>query len=101
MFKGCYFPPTLSQVTIQADLEKKIIKLINDFREENGDKGPISGRLTSKKLLVRTKSSHGHVASVLELVGVFYLPLSVRAGSVHGFAEVQLQERAHRGGDEE
>uniref|UniRef100_A0A8C4F1E8 ATP-dependent RNA helicase DHX29 n=1 Tax=Dicentrarchus labrax TaxID=13489 RepID=A0A8C4F1E8_DICLA len=39
------------QVYIQADLEKKIIKLINDFREENGDKGPISGRLTSKKLL--------------------------------------------------
>uniref|UniRef100_A0A671V3L3 ATP-dependent RNA helicase DHX29 n=1 Tax=Sparus aurata TaxID=8175 RepID=A0A671V3L3_SPAAU len=38
-------------VTIQADLEKKIIKLINDFREENGDKGPISGRLTTKKLL--------------------------------------------------
>uniref|UniRef100_A0A3Q3FY04 RNA helicase n=1 Tax=Labrus bergylta TaxID=56723 RepID=A0A3Q3FY04_9LABR len=35
----------------KADLEKKIIKLINDFREENGDKGPISGRLTSKKLL--------------------------------------------------
>uniref|UniRef100_A0A673C3Z1 ATP-dependent RNA helicase DHX29 n=1 Tax=Sphaeramia orbicularis TaxID=375764 RepID=A0A673C3Z1_9TELE len=34
-----------------SDLEKKIIKLINDFREENGDKGPISGRLTSKKLL--------------------------------------------------
>uniref|UniRef100_A0A3Q0S3G8 RNA helicase n=1 Tax=Amphilophus citrinellus TaxID=61819 RepID=A0A3Q0S3G8_AMPCI len=34
-----------------ADLEKKIIKLINDFRQENGDKGPISGRLTSKKLL--------------------------------------------------
>uniref|UniRef100_A0A3B5AB72 RNA helicase n=1 Tax=Stegastes partitus TaxID=144197 RepID=A0A3B5AB72_9TELE len=35
----------------KADLEKKIIKLINDFRQENGDKGPISGRLTSKKLL--------------------------------------------------
>uniref|UniRef100_A0A3Q1EPK8 RNA helicase n=1 Tax=Acanthochromis polyacanthus TaxID=80966 RepID=A0A3Q1EPK8_9TELE len=34
-----------------TDLEKKIIKLINDFRQENGDKGPISGRLTSKKLL--------------------------------------------------
>ncbi|XP_030598748.1 ATP-dependent RNA helicase DHX29 [Archocentrus centrarchus] len=39
------------KVAIQADLEKKIIKLINDFRQENGDKGPISGRLTSKKLL--------------------------------------------------
>ncbi|XP_024155668.1 ATP-dependent RNA helicase DHX29 isoform X2 [Oryzias melastigma] len=38
-------------VCIQADLEKKIIKLINDFRQENGDKGPISGRLTTKKLL--------------------------------------------------
>uniref|UniRef100_A0A3B4WSE9 RNA helicase n=1 Tax=Seriola lalandi dorsalis TaxID=1841481 RepID=A0A3B4WSE9_SERLL len=33
------------------DLEKKIIRLINDFRQENGDKGPISGRLTNKKLL--------------------------------------------------
>lgn len=43
----------LPQVSIQADLEKKIIKLINDFRQENGDKGPVSGRLTSKKLLVR------------------------------------------------
>uniref|UniRef100_A0A4W6C8I8 ATP-dependent RNA helicase DHX29 n=1 Tax=Lates calcarifer TaxID=8187 RepID=A0A4W6C8I8_LATCA len=41
----------LTQVAIQADLEKKIIKLVNDFRQENGDKGPISGRLTSKKLL--------------------------------------------------
>lgn len=47
----------LTQVAIQADLEKKIIKLINDFREENGDKGPISGRLTNKKLLVKMKSS--------------------------------------------
>uniref|UniRef100_A0A671V640 ATP-dependent RNA helicase DHX29 n=1 Tax=Sparus aurata TaxID=8175 RepID=A0A671V640_SPAAU len=44
-------PGSSKQVTIQADLEKKIIKLINDFREENGDKGPISGRLTTKKLL--------------------------------------------------
>uniref|UniRef100_A0A3B5K9A1 RNA helicase n=1 Tax=Takifugu rubripes TaxID=31033 RepID=A0A3B5K9A1_TAKRU len=43
--------PLYIQVNIQAELEKKIIKLINDFREENGDKGPISGRLTSKKLL--------------------------------------------------
>ncbi|XP_070845311.1 ATP-dependent RNA helicase DHX29 [Chaetodon trifascialis] len=42
---------SILKVAIQADLEKKIIKLINDFREENGDKGPISGRLTSKKLL--------------------------------------------------
>uniref|UniRef100_A0A6Q2Z0N6 ATP-dependent RNA helicase DHX29 n=1 Tax=Esox lucius TaxID=8010 RepID=A0A6Q2Z0N6_ESOLU len=40
-----------SNVVIQTDLEKKIIKLINDFRQENGDKGPISGRLTNKKLL--------------------------------------------------
>uniref|UniRef100_A0A3Q2FH75 RNA helicase n=1 Tax=Cyprinodon variegatus TaxID=28743 RepID=A0A3Q2FH75_CYPVA len=38
-------------VSIQAELEKKIIKLINDFRQENGDKGAISGRLTTKKLL--------------------------------------------------
>ncbi|XP_042364851.1 ATP-dependent RNA helicase DHX29 [Plectropomus leopardus] len=42
---------SILKVIIQADLEKKIIKLINDFREENGDKGPISGRLTNKKLL--------------------------------------------------
>ncbi|XP_033502691.2 ATP-dependent RNA helicase DHX29 [Epinephelus lanceolatus] len=42
---------SILKVAIQADLEKKIIKLINDFREENGDKGPISGRLTNKKLL--------------------------------------------------
>lgn len=42
---------SILKVAIQADLEKKIIKLINEFREENGDKGPISGRLTSKKLL--------------------------------------------------
>lgn len=47
----------LKQVAIQAELEKKIIKLINDFREENGDKGPISGRLTNKKLLVK-KQNH-------------------------------------------
>ncbi|XP_077398552.1 ATP-dependent RNA helicase DHX29 [Vanacampus margaritifer] len=39
------------KVSIQADLEKNIIKLINDFRQENGDKGPVSGRLTNKKLL--------------------------------------------------
>uniref|UniRef100_A0A7N8XEV9 ATP-dependent RNA helicase DHX29 n=1 Tax=Mastacembelus armatus TaxID=205130 RepID=A0A7N8XEV9_9TELE len=45
---NCIF---IQRVTIQADLEKKIIKLINDFRQENGEKRPISGRLTSKKLL--------------------------------------------------
>ncbi|XP_055087417.1 ATP-dependent RNA helicase DHX29 [Periophthalmus magnuspinnatus] len=39
------------KVSIQADLEKKIIRLINDFRQEYADKGPISGRLTTKKLL--------------------------------------------------
>ncbi|XP_072310828.1 ATP-dependent RNA helicase DHX29 [Eucyclogobius newberryi] len=39
------------KVAIQGDLEKKIIRLINDFRQEYADKGPISGRLTSKKLL--------------------------------------------------
>ncbi|KAF7666472.1 hypothetical protein LDENG_00106690 [Lucifuga dentata] len=42
---------SILKVGIQADLEKKIIKLINDFSQENGDKGPVSGRLTSKKLL--------------------------------------------------
>ncbi|XP_072228526.1 ATP-dependent RNA helicase DHX29 [Leuresthes tenuis] len=42
---------SILKVSIQADLERKIITLINDFRQENGDKGPISGRLTSKKLL--------------------------------------------------
>uniref|UniRef100_A0A8C7RRP1 ATP-dependent RNA helicase DHX29 n=1 Tax=Oncorhynchus mykiss TaxID=8022 RepID=A0A8C7RRP1_ONCMY len=44
-------PTPAKSVVIQTDLEKKIIKLINDFRQENGDKGPISGRLTNKKLL--------------------------------------------------
>lgn len=48
------FPPP--QVAIQAELEKRIIRLINDFRQENGDKGPISGRLTNKKLLVGQKT---------------------------------------------
>uniref|UniRef100_A0A673N863 ATP-dependent RNA helicase DHX29 n=1 Tax=Sinocyclocheilus rhinocerous TaxID=307959 RepID=A0A673N863_9TELE len=33
------------------ELEKKVIKLINDYRQEHADKGPISGRLTFKKLL--------------------------------------------------
>ncbi|XP_058473418.1 ATP-dependent RNA helicase DHX29 [Solea solea] len=42
---------SILKVTIQADLEKRIIKLINDFRQENGDKEHVSGRLTSKKLL--------------------------------------------------
>ncbi|XP_054612311.1 ATP-dependent RNA helicase DHX29 [Dunckerocampus dactyliophorus] len=42
---------SILKVAIQADLEKKIIKLINDFRQEDGDKGPVSGRLTNKKLL--------------------------------------------------
>ncbi|XP_015236940.1 PREDICTED: ATP-dependent RNA helicase DHX29 [Cyprinodon variegatus] len=42
---------SILKVSIQAELEKKIIKLINDFRQENGDKGAISGRLTTKKLL--------------------------------------------------
>ncbi|KAJ8287016.1 hypothetical protein GJAV_G00046030 [Gymnothorax javanicus] len=42
---------SILKVFIQADLEKKIIKLINDYRQENGDNGPISGRLTTKKLL--------------------------------------------------
>uniref|UniRef100_A0A673NE88 ATP-dependent RNA helicase DHX29 n=1 Tax=Sinocyclocheilus rhinocerous TaxID=307959 RepID=A0A673NE88_9TELE len=38
-------------VVIQPELEKKVIKLINDYRQEHADKGPISGRLTFKKLL--------------------------------------------------
>ncbi|KAI1905280.1 hypothetical protein AGOR_G00014480 [Albula goreensis] len=42
---------SILKVAIQADLEKKIIKLINEYRQENGDKGPVSGRLTTKKLL--------------------------------------------------
>ncbi|XP_068608725.1 ATP-dependent RNA helicase DHX29 [Brachionichthys hirsutus] len=48
---GAASDKSILKVSIQAELEKKIIKLINDFREENGDKGPISGRLTTKKLL--------------------------------------------------
>uniref|UniRef100_A0A9J7XI01 RNA helicase n=1 Tax=Cyprinus carpio carpio TaxID=630221 RepID=A0A9J7XI01_CYPCA len=39
------------KVVIQPELEKKVIKLINEYRQEHADKGPISGRLTSKKLL--------------------------------------------------
>lgn len=45
------------QVSIQADLEKKVIKMVNDFRQERGDKGPVSRRLTNKKLLVKSKLS--------------------------------------------
>ncbi|XP_030623769.1 ATP-dependent RNA helicase DHX29 [Chanos chanos] len=39
------------KVVIQPDLEKKVVKLINDCRQEHGDKGPVSGRITTKKLL--------------------------------------------------
>ncbi|XP_051972573.1 ATP-dependent RNA helicase DHX29-like [Xyrauchen texanus] len=42
---------SILKVFIQPELEKKVIKLINDYRQEHGDKGPISGRLTTKKLL--------------------------------------------------
>uniref|UniRef100_A0A4W6DVD7 RNA helicase n=1 Tax=Lates calcarifer TaxID=8187 RepID=A0A4W6DVD7_LATCA len=49
-FPVCYCDVTVLKNSV-SDLEKKIIKLVNDFRQENGDKGPISGRLTSKKLL--------------------------------------------------
>ncbi|KAK5618513.1 ATP-dependent RNA helicase dhx29 [Crenichthys baileyi] len=42
---------SILKVSIQAELEKKIIKLINDFRQDNGDREAISGRLTTKKLL--------------------------------------------------
>uniref|UniRef100_A0AAY4EE18 ATP-dependent RNA helicase DHX29 n=1 Tax=Denticeps clupeoides TaxID=299321 RepID=A0AAY4EE18_9TELE len=39
------------KVVIQPDLEKTIIKLINDNAQEYCDKGPISGRITNKKLM--------------------------------------------------
>ncbi|XP_048115602.1 ATP-dependent RNA helicase DHX29 [Alosa alosa] len=42
---------SILKVVIQPDLEKKVIKLINDYRQEYGDRGPISGRITTKKLL--------------------------------------------------
>ncbi|XP_056592999.1 ATP-dependent RNA helicase DHX29 isoform X2 [Triplophysa dalaica] len=42
---------SILKVVIQPELEKKVIKLINDYRQEYADKGPISGRLTTKKLL--------------------------------------------------
>lgn len=42
---------SILKVVIQPELEKKVIKLINDYREEYADKGQISGRLTTKKLL--------------------------------------------------
>lgn len=42
---------SILKVVIQPELEKKVIKLINDYRQEFADKGPISGRLTTKKLL--------------------------------------------------
>uniref|UniRef100_A0A7N8X200 RNA helicase n=1 Tax=Mastacembelus armatus TaxID=205130 RepID=A0A7N8X200_9TELE len=48
--------PASNKMSKPTDLEKKIIKLINDFRQENGEKRPISGRLTSKKLLVKKKN---------------------------------------------
>ncbi|XP_029940171.1 LOW QUALITY PROTEIN: ATP-dependent RNA helicase DHX29 [Salarias fasciatus] len=42
---------SILKVGIQAELEKKIVRLINEFRQQNGDRGPVSGRLTNKKLL--------------------------------------------------
>ncbi|XP_073685275.1 LOW QUALITY PROTEIN: ATP-dependent RNA helicase DHX29 [Garra rufa] len=42
---------SILKVIIQPELEKKVIKLINEYRQEYADEGPISGRLTSKKLL--------------------------------------------------
>ncbi|XDV53947.1 hypothetical protein PO909_022338 [Leuciscus waleckii] len=42
---------SILKVVIHPELERKVIKLINDYRQENADKGPISGRITSKKLL--------------------------------------------------
>ncbi|KAI5099549.1 ATP-dependent RNA helicase DHX29 [Silurus meridionalis] len=37
-------------VVIHPELEKKIIRLINDHRQEHVDRGPVSGRITTKKL---------------------------------------------------
>ncbi|GAA6091840.1 ATP-dependent RNA helicase DHX29 [Tachysurus ichikawai] len=39
------------KVVIHPDLEKKIVQLVNDHRQEHADRGPVSGRITSKKLL--------------------------------------------------
>lgn len=79
------------QVNIQAELEKKIIKLINDFREENGDKGPISGRLTSKKLLVKMQFSSGLWGTLYGKKNrVLMMSLFVLAGLVHGPGEIQI-----------
>lgn len=85
----------LIQVAIQAELEKKIIKLINDFIQENGDKGPVSGRLTSKKLLVKKKKSFlwfwivgFHFGDTVLYSG--WLSLDVPVGPIHSSAEVQL-----------
>lgn len=56
------------QVNIKANLETKIIKLINDFREENGDQGPISGRLTNKKLLVKMHFSFDLPGTLCDII---------------------------------
>ncbi|XP_076875887.1 ATP-dependent RNA helicase DHX29 [Brachyhypopomus gauderio] len=42
---------SILKVVIQPELEKKVIKLINDYKQGHGDKEPVSGRLTTKKLL--------------------------------------------------
>ncbi|XP_031433314.1 ATP-dependent RNA helicase DHX29 [Clupea harengus] len=42
---------SILKVVIQPDLEKKVIKLINEYRQEYGDRGQISGRITTKKLM--------------------------------------------------
>ncbi|XP_056398433.1 ATP-dependent RNA helicase DHX29 isoform X2 [Hyla sarda] len=41
---------SILKVVIENKLEKKIISLINEHKKLNYDKGPVSGRLTSKKL---------------------------------------------------
>ncbi|XP_043106374.1 ATP-dependent RNA helicase DHX29 isoform X2 [Puntigrus tetrazona] len=48
---GSVSDKSVLKVVIRPELEKKVIKLINEYRQEHADKGPISGRLTSKKLL--------------------------------------------------
>lgn len=78
------------KVVIHPDLEKKIIKLINDHRQEHADRGPVSGRITSKKLLVRKMFI---TLSLCVCVCVYYEHVFIAwscVGSLHGSAEVRL-----------
>lgn len=43
------------KVTINGNLEKRIIDVINNHKNQNDDKGMISKRLTAKKLQVQFK----------------------------------------------